>query len=91
MSLVPARTAEYPDSPQFHNGTFDPAFHDWDEPLERVVASAQARGAASTPLIGQAVDAASPPAIERWWRTPADADRLAPGTVSAASAEGMPR
>jgi L-ascorbate metabolism protein UlaG (beta-lactamase superfamily) len=76
-----------------HNSTFDLAFHDWDEPLERVVAAAQAQGVAiSTPLLGQAVDAASPPPVERWWRVPSGADRSAsPLVVSAEPAEGMPR
>lgn len=76
-----------------HNGTFDLAFHDWDEPLERVVASAQARGVAiSTPLIGQGVDVSAPPPLERWWRTPAQSDRPDPRlAVSARDAAEMPR
>ncbi|MCW4456075.1 MBL fold metallo-hydrolase [Flavobacterium sp. MXW15] len=76
-----------------HNGTFDLAFHDWDEPMERVLAAAQARGVAiSTPLLGQAVDASQPPPVERWWRLPAAADKPPSRAVSAAGPAGeMPR
>ncbi len=76
-----------------HNGTFDLAFHDWDEPLERVLAAAQARGVAiAMPMLGQAVDVASPPPPQRWWRMPGHADEPAPrSVVSAGEAGGMPR
>ncbi|MCD7099601.1 MBL fold metallo-hydrolase [Stenotrophomonas sp. MMGLT7] len=74
-----------------HNATFDLAFHDWNEPMERVLAAAQARAVAiSMPMLGQAVDAALPPAVERWWRLPAK-DRAVPRAASAERAQGRPR
>ena len=53
-----------------HWGTFNLAFHRWDEPAERVVAAANAAGVPLVmPKVGQPVEPASPPAIETWWRT----------------------
>jgi L-ascorbate metabolism protein UlaG (beta-lactamase superfamily) len=53
-----------------HWGTFNLAFHAWDEPAERVVAAAPAAG---VPLVmpkpGQSIEPASPPPVDRWWRS----------------------
>lgn len=52
-----------------HNGTFDLAMHRWQEPFERVVGLAAARGVAlSTPRMGERVEMAAPHRGERWWR-----------------------
>ncbi|AUT62461.1 MBL fold metallo-hydrolase [Paraburkholderia terrae] len=64
-----------------HNGTFDLAMHRWQEPFERVVGLAAARGIAlSTPRMGERVDLAAPHRGERWWRdvVEVDADADAP-------------
>lgn len=77
-----------------HNGTFDLAFHDWNEPMERVFAAARARGVDITmPRFGQAVDALSPPPPEPWWRVPGqEHDRRADDAlVNAPPAAGTPR
>lgn len=76
-----------------HNATFDLAFHAWDEPMERVIAAAQARGVAlSIPRLGEAVDAHAPPGVERWWQRPAGREGVdADPVVSAAPAAGTPR
>ncbi|GAB2592191.1 MBL fold metallo-hydrolase [Dyella jejuensis] len=52
-----------------HNGTFDLAFHPWQEPFERVTALAAQHGIAlATPRMGERLDLASPHTGERWWR-----------------------
>ncbi|HYS66858.1 MAG TPA: MBL fold metallo-hydrolase [Paraburkholderia sp.] len=52
-----------------HNGTFDLAMHRWQEPFERVMGLAAARGIAlSTPRMGERLDLAAPHRGERWWR-----------------------
>jgi L-ascorbate metabolism protein UlaG (beta-lactamase superfamily) len=57
-----------------HNGTFDLAMHRWQEPFERVVALALARGIAlATPRMGERLDLAAPHRGERWWREVAKA------------------
>ena len=57
-----------------HNGTFDLALHAWDDPFERIVQLAEARGVATlTPVMGEAVQLAQPQATSRWWRMPAAA------------------
>lgn len=57
-----------------HNGTFDLALHAWDDPFERIVQLAEARGVATlTPVMGEAVQLAQPQATLRWWRMPAAA------------------
>jgi L-ascorbate metabolism protein UlaG (beta-lactamase superfamily) len=52
-----------------HWGTFNLAFHAWDEPAERVVAAAEAAG---VPLVmprpGESVEPSSPRSVEPWWR-----------------------
>lgn len=53
-----------------HWGTFNLAFHAWDEPADRVVAAAER--ASNTRLVmpkpGQSIEPASPPTVEAWWR-----------------------
>lgn len=52
-----------------HNGTFDLAMHDWDEPFERVMAIAAERGVTlATPRMGERVDLSAPQATSAWWR-----------------------
>ncbi len=54
-----------------HNGTFDLAMHDWEEPFERVSALAGDRGVAlSTPRMGERVDLGAPEPTTPWWRDP---------------------
>ena len=51
-----------------HNGTFDLALHDWQEPFTRVSTSAGKRGVTlTTPGFGEAVDIRNPPAESPWW------------------------
>jgi L-ascorbate metabolism protein UlaG (beta-lactamase superfamily) len=52
-----------------HNGTFDLAMHDWQEPFERITALAVPRGVAvSTPRMGERLDLNAPHHGEPWWR-----------------------
>jgi L-ascorbate metabolism protein UlaG (beta-lactamase superfamily) len=52
-----------------HNGTFDLAMHPWQEPFERVMGLALARGITlSTPRMGERLDLSAPHRGERWWR-----------------------
>ncbi|MEM5436199.1 MBL fold metallo-hydrolase [Paraburkholderia diazotrophica] len=61
-----------------HNGTFDLAMHRWQEPFERVVGLAAARGIAlATPRMGERLDLESPHRGERWWREVADVVEVA--------------
>ena len=52
-----------------HWGTFNLAFHAWDEPAERVVVAATAAGARLImPRPGESIEPASAPAAKPWWR-----------------------
>jgi len=52
-----------------HWGTFNLAFHAWNEPAERAFLAAQKAGIAlATPRPGEFVDAARPQPPEPWWR-----------------------
>lgn len=52
-----------------HNGTFDLAFHPWQEPLERMTALAGHDGVRlATPRMGERLDMAAPQAGSPWWR-----------------------
>jgi L-ascorbate metabolism protein UlaG (beta-lactamase superfamily) len=52
-----------------HWGTFNLAFHDWNEPPDQAVAAARKSGAAIVvPRPGQLVEPDRPPVLERWWR-----------------------
>jgi len=51
-----------------HWGTFNLAFHAWDEPIRRAVAAARANGVdLLTPRIGEMVDADRAFAFNPWW------------------------
>lgn len=53
-----------------HWGTFNLAFHAWDEPIRRTVKAAAARGAELvTPRIGQLIDAELPFSADPWWES----------------------
>ena len=53
-----------------HWGTFNLAFHAWDEPAERVVAAAGAGGTRIVmPKPGESIEPARAPALQGWWRT----------------------
>ena len=52
-----------------HWGTFNLAFHDWNEPAERVVAAAAAaKVTLVVPRPGQRVEPGNLPALVPWWR-----------------------
>jgi len=52
-----------------HWGTFNLAYHDWNEPAERVVAAAAAAGVRiAMPKPGESIEPASPPPVDPWWR-----------------------
>jgi L-ascorbate metabolism protein UlaG (beta-lactamase superfamily) len=52
-----------------HWGTFNLAYHDWNEPPERALVAAERTGARLIiPRIGQPVEPASPPPLDPWWR-----------------------
>ena len=51
-----------------HWGTFNLAFHSWDEPAERVVAAAVGTSLV-VPRPGESVEPASAQPVERWWKT----------------------
>jgi len=51
-----------------HWGTFNLAFHAWDEPIRRTVAAARAAGVdVVTPRVGEIVDADQPFSSSAWW------------------------
>lgn len=53
-----------------HWGTFSLALHDWDEPAERLVELAPARGVHLVmPRLGEAVEPGRVEQVEPWWRT----------------------
>ena len=52
-----------------HWGTFNLAYHAWDEPVERVVAAAGANGTQLIiPKPGESVEPATVRAVDPWWR-----------------------
>ena len=52
-----------------HWGTFNLAYHAWDEPVERVVAAAGANGTQLIiPKPGESVEPATPRPVDPWWR-----------------------
>lgn len=51
-----------------HWGTFNLAFHAWDEPAERVVAAAAAGTRLVVPRPGESVEPATARQVEPWWR-----------------------
>ena len=51
-----------------HWGTFDLALHAWTEPIERILAAAERAGlSVATPRVGESLQPAEPPPVERWW------------------------
>jgi len=51
-----------------HWGTFNLAFHDWDEPIRRAVQAANASGVELlTPRLGEIVDADKALPLQAWW------------------------
>jgi L-ascorbate metabolism protein UlaG (beta-lactamase superfamily) len=51
-----------------HWGTFNMAFHAWNEPAERVVAAAMAGTRLIVPRPGESVEPATARPVEPWWR-----------------------
>jgi L-ascorbate metabolism protein UlaG (beta-lactamase superfamily) len=51
-----------------HWGTFNLAFHAWDEPAERVVVAASGSTQLVMPKPGESVEPATARPVERWWR-----------------------
>jgi len=52
-----------------HWATFNLAYHDWDEPIERAISAADPRGIPLlTPKLGELVHVKAPPVRETWWR-----------------------
>jgi L-ascorbate metabolism protein UlaG (beta-lactamase superfamily) len=53
-----------------HWCTFNLAFHDWAEPIERLWREAKAHGVAlAVPRPGETVDVTDPPGLDDWWVT----------------------
>ena len=51
-----------------HWGTFNLAFHAWDEPAERVVVAATAGGTRLVmPRPAESIEPATAPAVQPWW------------------------
>jgi L-ascorbate metabolism protein UlaG (beta-lactamase superfamily) len=51
-----------------HNGTFDLALHEWQQPFERITALAAASNVpVATPMMGEVLDMQAPQAGTRWW------------------------
>ena len=51
-----------------HWGTFNLAFHAWDEPAERVVAAAGTSTRLIVPRPGESIEPATVRSVEPWWR-----------------------
>ena len=53
-----------------HNGTFDLAFHSWNQPFERVLQAAHLHGVqVTTPIMGEQIDLQNVLPGSAWWRT----------------------
>jgi L-ascorbate metabolism protein UlaG (beta-lactamase superfamily) len=51
-----------------HWGTFQLAYHGWTEPIERTLVAATEKGVTLiVPKLGESVEPAAPPTVERWW------------------------
>jgi len=67
-----------------HNGTFDLAMHAWHEPLDRILALAQAHAVPlATPAMGERLSLARPQAGTRWWQAVETAPQLAESAQAA--------
>ena len=54
-----------------HWGTFNLAFHDWNEPIARATAAALRQNVRiAVPRPGEMVEPSAPPPMEEWWRRP---------------------
>ena len=52
-----------------HNGTFDLALHDWNEPFERIGKIARDKGVAlATPIFGEPLNIQTPEETSYWWQ-----------------------
>lgn len=51
-----------------HWGTFNLAFHRWNEPADRVVAAAGSGTVLAVPRPGESIEPATPPQVRSWWR-----------------------
>jgi L-ascorbate metabolism protein UlaG (beta-lactamase superfamily) len=52
-----------------HWGTFNLAFHDWSEPVDRLWREAKARGIRlAVPRPGERVNVDDPPPVDGWWQ-----------------------
>lgn len=51
-----------------HWGTFNLAFHRWNEPADRIVAAAANGTILVMPRPGESFEPAAPPAVDAWWR-----------------------
>jgi L-ascorbate metabolism protein UlaG (beta-lactamase superfamily) len=52
-----------------HWGTFNLAFHDWSEPVDRLWREAKARGIRlAVPRPGERVNVDAPPSVDGWWQ-----------------------
>lgn len=52
-----------------HNGTFDLAMHPWNEPFDRILALAEAKGVKlTTPGMGERLSLTEPQTGRRWWQ-----------------------
>lgn len=59
-----------------HWGTFNLAYHDWDEPIRRTIRRASEQGVSLlTPLPGEEVEIGVPRTFTRWWETVVAAPR----------------
>ncbi|WP_277963716.1 MBL fold metallo-hydrolase [Pseudomonas sp. RIT-To-2] len=62
-----------------HNGTFDLSSHNWEEPFQRIVALAQARGVpVSTPQMGERLNLRAPQAGVPWWEDGTVGEQVSP-------------
>lgn len=51
-----------------HNGTFDLAMHDWNEPMQQAMEISEQRGVTMvSPEFGQRVELANPVELKPWW------------------------
>ena len=69
-----------------HNSTFDLAFHDWFEPMERLHHIAKGvRVSVSTPVFGEPVSPISAAETQTWWRDVSEAYNSTPLSFEQAS------
>ncbi|MCZ2803515.1 MBL fold metallo-hydrolase [Modestobacter sp. VKM Ac-2983] len=70
-----------------HWATFNLAFHRWAEPVQRLLAAAEAhRVTVVVPQPGERVDVLAPPPVRDWWTAVGSADDVPPGRPAASPA-----